>query len=99
MSVGTYEIEIVSIDGSAKTKFSITSKAVKPEEPAKQEEPAPTVQPANNGNTAGTAAKTPASSDVPRTGDDTNVSVYMILSAVSLAALILLARKKQLMRQ
>ena len=102
LSVGTHTLSIDSASGSAVTEFTIEEATAEPsitETPSVTEAPSPTTAPsATTASTAATVTPTPTASPetkAPKTGDESNVAIWMLLLFLSAEGIIVALQKSK----
>ena len=102
LSVGTHTLSIDSVSGSAVTEFTIEEAAAEPsitETPSVTEAPSPTTAPsATTASTAATVTPAPTASPetkAPKTGDESNVAIWMLLLFLSAEGIIVALQKSK----
>ena len=102
LSVGTHTLSIDSASGSAVTEFTIEEATAEPsitETPSVTEAPSPTTAPsATTASTAATVTPTPTASPetkAPKTGDESNVAIWMLLLFFSAEGIIVALQKSK----
>ena len=100
LSVGTHTLSIDSASGSAVTEFTIEEATAEPsitETPSVTEAPSPTTAPsATTASTAATVTPAPTASPetkAPKTGDESNVAIWMLLLFLSAEGIIVALQK------
>ena len=102
LSVGTHTLSIDSASGSAVTEFTIEEATAEPsitETPSVTEAPSPTTTPsATTASTAATVTPAPIASPetkAPKTGDESNVAIWMLLLFLSAEGIIVALQKSK----
>ena len=102
LSVGTHTLSIDSASGSAVTEFTIEEATAEPsitETPSVTEAPSPPTTPsATTASTAATVTPAPIASPetkAPKTGDESNVAIWMLLLFLSAEGIIVALQKSK----